>query len=456
MATHQRLIGGRHYPWVVVALLWFCGFFNYADRQAVNAVFPKLQKEFNLSDTQLGWVGSSFMIVYALSGPLSGFVVDRVSRRHLVALGLGFWSLIAAGTGLARSFGQLLFFRAAEGLGESFYFPASMSLMSDYHGPKTRSRAMSIHQTSVYAGIIGGSIFAGVLADRYSWRIPFFLLGGVGAVYAFYLYFVLIEPMRGKVDQSEARRNDPDFSEWKKPRFRDVLNGLLDNPAALALIAAFLCANFVTMALLTWLPLYVGRMFDLGGFRNNFTATVYIQTSSFVGVLIGGYLADKASQRLRGGRMIVQGLGLLWAAPFVYWIGTARTESSLAWALIGVGIGKGTYESSIFASLYDVIPAEIRGTAAGLMNTVAWLGGSLAPVMIGYTSKSLGLSVAIGSTSAVYVVGGAIAILASRLVRVSGKVTALDEAVDLQLSKPEIAALDPPWSKPADEELPKY
>ena len=77
----QGIAAGTAYPWLVVGLLWFCGFFNYADRQAVNSVFPLLEKEFSLSDLQLGMLGSAFMIVYASNSPFAGYVVDRVSRR---------------------------------------------------------------------------------------------------------------------------------------------------------------------------------------------------------------------------------------------------------------------------------------------------------------------------------------------------------------------------------------
>jgi len=77
----QRIAASKAYPWLVVGLLWFCGFFNYADRQAVNSVFPLLGKEFSLSDFQLGMLGSAFMIVYASTSPLAGYVVDRVTRR---------------------------------------------------------------------------------------------------------------------------------------------------------------------------------------------------------------------------------------------------------------------------------------------------------------------------------------------------------------------------------------
>ena len=85
----RQIAAGNTYPWLVVGLLWFCGFFNYADRQAVNSIFPLIGKEFSLSDFQLGMLGSAFMIVYAVTSPFAGYVVDRVTRRFLIPAGSG-------------------------------------------------------------------------------------------------------------------------------------------------------------------------------------------------------------------------------------------------------------------------------------------------------------------------------------------------------------------------------
>ncbi|MBV8709258.1 MAG: MFS transporter, partial [Acidobacteriaceae bacterium] len=145
-----------HYKWYVVGMLWLVCFFNYADRQTIYSVFPLLKSEMNLSDVQLATFGTAFSWVYALSAPLAGFVGDRVSRKTLIIGGLIFWSVITALTALSRNYGQIVTCRALEGLSEALYFPASMSLISDYHGAGTRSRAMSIHQSSVYAGTIAG------------------------------------------------------------------------------------------------------------------------------------------------------------------------------------------------------------------------------------------------------------------------------------------------------------
>lgn len=139
-------------------MLWFACFFNYADRQAIYSVFPLLKSEMGLSDVELGIVGALFMWVYAAAGPLAGVVADRFSRKLLIHAELIFWSVVTILNALARSYGELVLFRVLEGFGEAFYFPASMALISHYHGSDTRSRAMSIHQLSVYAGTVAGGV----------------------------------------------------------------------------------------------------------------------------------------------------------------------------------------------------------------------------------------------------------------------------------------------------------
>ncbi|HEY2158561.1 MAG TPA: MFS transporter, partial [Isosphaeraceae bacterium] len=379
--------------------------------QAVSSVFPLLEREFALSKQQQGMIASSFMIVYAASGPFAGFLVDRMSRRALIAGGLGFWSLIAAGTGLSRSFGALLTFRAAEGLGESCYFPASMSILADYHGPRTRSRAMSLHQTSVYVGIAGGGTLAGYLAERGGWRMPFFVLGIVGFVYALILSRLIVEPARGAGDNKTI---DPELTP-PVVGFGENLGAILATPPAVALMLAFAAANFVTMALVTWLPSFVHERFAMGLLRDNATATLFMQGGSLVGVLIGGAVADLAARRGRGGRMIVQGAGLIAGAPCVLLVGHATAIGPLVAGLVAIGLAKGVYEANIFASIFDVIDPRLRGTAAGLMNTIGWAGASLAPVVVGAIGDRHGLGAAIASTAAVYLVAGLIALVASWL-----------------------------------------
>ncbi len=185
------------YKWLVVAMLWFVCFFNYADRQAIFSVFPLLKQQLQLTDVQLGVVGASFMWMYAFFGPFAGWLSDRLPRKTLVLGALIFWSFATAATALCHSYPQLVLCRALGGLGEAFYFPAAMSLIGDYHGSATRSRAMSLHQSAVYAGSIAGGAVSGFMGQYYGWSASFLFFGGSGIVLGFILWGLLDEPERG-------------------------------------------------------------------------------------------------------------------------------------------------------------------------------------------------------------------------------------------------------------------
>src|SRR5437763_410501 len=172
------------YKWWVVGMLWLVCFFNYADRQAISSVFPVLEAEFHFTKPELGLIGSAFMWVYAAGAPVAGFVADRTRRTDLVLGGCLFWSFVTVTTGWCSRLWQFITVRALEGFGETFYFPASMSLVSDYHPPATRSRALSLHQSSVYVGTIAGGWLGAWFAEHYGWRAGFYCFGTAGMLLA--------------------------------------------------------------------------------------------------------------------------------------------------------------------------------------------------------------------------------------------------------------------------------
>ena len=386
------------YKWYVVAMLWFVCLFNYADRQAIFSVFPLLKSQLHLSDLQLGYIGSSFMWVYALSAPLAGLVGDRMSRKTVIVAGLIFWSLITIATALSRTYWQLIAFRALEGLGEAFYFPASMSLLSDYHGRDTRSRAMSWHQSSVYAGTIAGGAVAGFLADRWGWRAGFYLFGSLGVLLGIFLIGFLREPQRGG--------GEKDTGAHAPFRISEIGMDLFGHPMVLILISVFIGANFVAMIFLTWLPSYLNRMFHMSLTMAGLNATAYLQVASVLGVLTGGVLADRMARRHRGGRMMTQAAGLFAGVPFLFLTGWTLSVPVLVLAMTGFGFFKGLYDANIWASLHDVVPPARRAVAVGVMNSIGWLGGGFAPVAIAAASARYGMSACLSANSAIYLAVG--------------------------------------------------
>jgi MFS family permease len=388
-------------------MLWLISFFNYADRQAIFSVFPLLEREMNLSPVQLGLLGSAFAWVYGLGAPFAGMIVDRVKRKTAILGGLHAWSLICMATVFSSDFRHLFFWRAAEGLGETFYYPASMSLISDYHGRNTRSRAMGLHQTSVYVGTIGGGFFAGLIGQHYGWRLSFIVFGGLGVLLGFVLKRFLIEPSRGAADVADVKSAHapvPSSAGLPLPAF---LRLVVRTPTLLCLMGAFMCANFVAVVLLSWMPKFLYDKFGMGLAMAGLTATIFVQLASMAGAPIGGWLADYWRRRTPRGRLAVQMVGVLGGAPFVALCGLTPSVGTLIVALTVWGFFKGLYDANIFASVFDVVRPEARGTAAGFMNAVGWLaGGGSAPLVIGIIAQreSLGLAIALAST--VYVAAG--------------------------------------------------
>lgn len=384
------MLHSRRYKWLVVAMLWFVCLFNYADRQAIFSVFPLLKTEFGLSDVQLGYIASSFMWVYALSAPFAGMVGDRFPRKTVILAGLIFWSLITVATALATSYAQLITFRALEGLGEAFYFPASMSMLSAYHAPATRSRAMSWHQSSVYAGTIVGGALAGWLAEHYGWRCGFYVFGSSGVLLGALLIWLLDEPV-------EERSREDAFVD-----LRGAARDIFANRMVLVLMCVFIGANFVAMIFLTWLPSYLNRAFHMSLSMAGLNATAYLQIASVLGVIGGGWLADKLAMRYSGGRMMAQAAGLFLGVPFLFLSGATLSVPVFVVAMSGFGLFKGLYDANLWASLHDVVPPKRRATAVGVMNSVGWLGGGLAPVVIASASMRYGMSACLSATSVIY------------------------------------------------------
>lgn len=395
-------------------MLWFVCFFNYADRQAIFSVFPVLQREFQFTKEELGLIGSAFMWVYAAAAPLAGFIGDRLRRKDLILGGFFFWSLVTITTGWARRLWHFVAVRGTEGFGEAFYFPASMSLISDYHDGRTRSRAMSLHQSSVYIGTFAGGALGGFFAEYYGWRSGFYFFGLGGMFLALVLTRTLREPRRG---QAEIRQRAA--ATERAPSVSEVLAEIFRTPTAVLLMAVFVGANFVAMTFLSWMPTFLGEKFGMRLTMAGLAGTVFIQLASALGAPTGGALADRLSRWHPGGRMMVQAVGLIAGSFFVFLTATTRDVTALVVAMTIFGFCKGLYDANIFASLYDVVHPRARASAAGTMNAVGWIGGAMAPVTVGWLATHGGLENEVANMSRAISFGGAIYLFGAALLLVA-------------------------------------
>jgi MFS family permease len=387
---------------MIVGMLWFICFFNYADRVAISSVFPILEKEYGFSKSELGLIGSAFMWVYAVAAPLAGHVGDRYPRKWVILVGLYIWSLITGMTALCTKVWQFVLVRGAEGLGETFYMPASMGIISDYHTPATRSRAIGLHTTSVYAGTIAGGALAGWMGQKYGWQSPFVVLGIAGILLGFVLSRFIREPLRNQAERQE-RGDTGETSAPQRMPMRLFLVDFSRTPTAVLLIVAYFGAQMVGMVFLTWMPTFLKEKFGLSLAAAGLGATFFIQVASMIGAALGGVIADRWSQKRAEGRIRMQALVVLLGSPFVFLCGYTLHPGMLIVAMSLYGLSRGMYDSNLTAAFYDVIAPDRRSTATGFMNFLGWIGAGLGSLAIGVAvDHRITMSVAISSTAVVY------------------------------------------------------
>ena len=196
--------------WLTVARLWPVAMLNYLDRQ----IFSTMKQSIMAgvpdigNDARFGELMAVFLFVYGLFSPIGGYVADRFNRRWVIIGSLAVWSTVTFLTGHARTYEQLWWARALMGVSEACYIPAGLALLADFHAGGTRSRAIGIHQSGIYFGIILGGT-GGLIADSsHGWGAAFTWFGLAGVIYAAVLVFFLKNAPRDEAAVRPNRRGD--------------------------------------------------------------------------------------------------------------------------------------------------------------------------------------------------------------------------------------------------------
>jgi MFS family permease len=183
------------YRWYALGLLSLINLLNYIDRNVIYALFEPIKRDLGLTDGQLGWLGSAYILVFSVAALPFGVLSDLRSRRAVIAAGVTVWSAFTFLSGLVRSYWQLFTCRAAVGVGEAAYGPAASSLVADYFPGQRRALAMGILASGVSFGVMLGYLLGAFLESAYGWRVAFMTVGVPGFVCAL-LVTRLIDPTR--------------------------------------------------------------------------------------------------------------------------------------------------------------------------------------------------------------------------------------------------------------------
>ncbi|WP_260437077.1 MFS transporter [Burkholderia sp. Bp9012] len=389
----RKAIALQHsYPWLLVFVLFCTSVVSYLDRNIISLFVGPIRHEIGLSDVQISLLqGVAFALFYSVMGLPFGRLVDRHTRRNLIAAGVLLWSVMTICCGLSTGFWQLFFSRMGVGIGEACLGPAAFSMIADCFVPKQRGRAIATYNMSNYVGVGASLLFGGAiisLLTRFSgfglpgvsgmptWRLAFIVSGLPGILMAF-VVLALKEPVRREVKQT-ADGNRETLGLWSYLSRR--------KRAFTSVYTVYTLTAMIGYIIVAWAPSFYIRHHHMQPAHVGLTMGAMTIVSGIAGCLCGGYLTDAlASSRIRGGRFRLP--LAWWPIAFGSVIGmVCASTPTLSLLFLGLlTFGSALSFSGAAAVIQDIVPNQLRGQAAAL--NYIWTG--IIGLSMGPTSVAL-------------------------------------------------------------------
>jgi predicted MFS family arabinose efflux permease len=386
---------------------------NYLDRYVLAGMLPLVQEHFGRSDEQMGILSSSFILVYALVSPFTGFVGDRVPRKWLVAGGVVLWSAATVWSGLSRSFGELLLARSLIGIGEAGYAAVSPGIISDLYGEHRRGRMLALFYAALPVGSAIGFTVGGALGSAYGWRAAFFIAGAPGILLGL-LALLLPEPKRGAAEY---------LGEHRVATVGETLRALRRIPSYWVDTAGYTAATFAMGGLAAWWPTFLYRERGLPLDKGSFLFGALLVVAGFLGTLAGGWLGDRLHRSDKGAHFVVSGWGLLLATPLAV-LAVLSADPAVYWPAVFACLFFLFFNTApLNAALCNVVPASMRSAAVAInVLFIHVLGDAISPWLMGRLSDASSLQNGLLLACAAIALGGAILVTGSGVLRKDGRV----------------------------------
>jgi len=370
-------------------ILFAVNLLNFFDRQLLGALGEPIRKDFHLSDTALGLLGTVFTLMYAVVGLAFGRATDTWYRTRLIAIGTAVWSILTAASGLAQSYAQLFVTRLGVGVGEATCAPAGQSLIGDLYPPQQRARAMGVFMLGLPAGICVAYFLAGAIGAALGWRAVFLIACVPGLVVAL-LALRIPEPRRGAVEAAPPHEAGLPSGLAARPRAdRSPYFEVLRLPTMWWIILSGVFHNFNMYAINAFQTPFLQRFHEMHLREASNVSAISLGAVGAIGLLAGGWLADRLSARRRDGRLLLSACSMAVAAPSIF-LALNQPKGSIAAFMILMAIGTTTmfvYYATVYSAIQDVVAPHLRGTAVAIYFCAMYvLGASLGSVGTGMLS----------------------------------------------------------------------
>ena len=363
-----------------LAVLFGINLMNFFDRQIAGALLEPIRIEFGMNDASSAWVNTAFTLIYAVSGVPLGRLSDTWHRTRVIAIGVTFWSVLTATSGLAIGYWTYLFTRMGVGIGEASCAPAGQALIGDLYPAEKRARAMGIFMMGLPLGLFASYLLSGAIAEAWGWRAAFFVACLPGLILAV-AALKIREPARPAADS--AARAQAGTS---------TFGVILRVPTMWWIILSGILFNFHAYAVNMFQNAFLQRFHEVSLGTAGKLSAFSLGLAGAIGLLVGGALGDRLRVKMANGRLLVAAVSMLLAAPCIY-IALEQPKGSVTVFTILMAASSActfVYYATVYSAIQDVVPTHLRATAVSVYFFAFYvLGASFGPTIMGTLSDRM-------------------------------------------------------------------
>lgn len=368
-------------------LLFLAAVINYLDRSSLSVANLTIREEMGLSATEIGALLSVFSLAYGIAQLPCGPLLDRKGPRLMLGLGMFFWSLFQALSGMVQNFTQFVLVRIGMGIGEAPMNPCGVKVINDWFNIKERGRPMGIFNAASTIGVaISPPILAAMMLVM-GWRGMFITIGVLGVFLAigwYWLYRNREQLELSAVEQTylnagsvNARRDPLSFAEWRS---------LFRNRTMWGMMLGFSGINYTAWLYLAWLPGYLQTAYQLDLKSTGMMAAIPFLFGA-AGMLCNGYVTDWLVKRgiapIKSRKVSIIA-GMLCSAAFTFVVPQATTSLS-AVLLIGMALFCIHFAgTSCWGLIHVAVASRMTASVGSIQNFASFICASFAPIVTGF------------------------------------------------------------------------
>jgi predicted MFS family arabinose efflux permease len=379
--------------WLVLFLTVLLIFLN-ADQMVMAPNIGMIESEFGVTDTEIGFIASTFTILGALISLIWGYLTDKYNRKYLLILSILVGEIPCLMSAFSGSYTELFVWRALTGIGVGASFPIAFSYIGDMYEGKKRGNMVAILSASVTIGSIVGMVVGGLFGETAGWRLPFILVSAPNIALGFVALFILKEPKRGAFEEGLGEKVRQGFIYTKRISFKDYLKLFKIKTNLLLFLQGIL-------GTVPWgaIPYFLVEFFKRERGLDAGQATlvfVFFGLGSVVGVLAGGWLGQRLYARKKGYLPIFCSLTTLLGVFLTLWVfdfgGYAAPNGVLILTLLGfvAAFFDSTTGPGVKMMLLNVNEPYDRGRIFSVFNLTDSLGTGIGKLFGGVLSGALG------------------------------------------------------------------